>query len=204
MRSEVPCARCGVRNSFLLLARGVLGHLARLRPAATVVVALALAGCAADCWEPYDASLDAADAAAAPKPRAKAKASAAQAARPQLAKAKIPVPGSALLTPQADPRCEETKSTASLQPAKADPKRVASAEAGGGNAGAAPTPGETAAAGAANPSAPADANRDLALRIKLEYERECYRQAELRARNRLGELQKSVGATIKAVEAQNH
>ena len=52
------------------------------------------------------------------------------------------------------------------------------------------------------PSKDADASLALALRIKLEYERECYRQAETRARGRLNELQTSVAATVKAVEAQ--
>ena len=45
-----------------------------------------------------------------------------------------------------------------------------------------------------------DANADLAMRIKLDYERECYRQAELRVRESLQKLQTSTGATIKAVK----
>lgn len=45
-----------------------------------------------------------------------------------------------------------------------------------------------------------DANADLALRIKLEYERECYRQAEARMRERLKQLQASTTQTIKAVD----
>jgi hypothetical protein len=45
-----------------------------------------------------------------------------------------------------------------------------------------------------------DANADLALRIKLEYERECYRQAEMRVRDRLQKLQASTTDTIKAVK----
>lgn len=49
------------------------------------------------------------------------------------------------------------------------------------------------------PPAP-DTNADLALRIKLEYERECYRQAEARMRERLQQLQASTGETIKAVQ----
>jgi hypothetical protein len=39
-----------------------------------------------------------------------------------------------------------------------------------------------------------DANADLALRIKLEYERECYRQAEVRMRDRVKQLQTSTKA----------
>jgi hypothetical protein len=40
-------------------------------------------------------------------------------------------------------------------------------------------------------------------RSQREYERECYRQSELSAPNRLGEPQKSVRATVEAVEAQS-
>jgi hypothetical protein len=40
----------------------------------------------------------------------------------------------------------------------------------------------------------ADPNADLAMRIKLEYERECYRQAEARTRDRLKQLQASKAA----------
>jgi uncharacterized protein (UPF0548 family) len=46
---------------------------------------------------------------------------------------------------------------------------------------------------------PPDPNAALAMRIKLEYERECYRQAEERVRARLQELQGSVKETIKSV-----
>jgi hypothetical protein len=39
-----------------------------------------------------------------------------------------------------------------------------------------------------------DPNADLALRIKLEYERECYRRAEARMRDRVKQLQASTKA----------
>jgi hypothetical protein len=45
-----------------------------------------------------------------------------------------------------------------------------------------------------------ETNADLALRIKLEYERECYRQAEARVREQLRKLQASTSETIKAVK----
>ena len=45
---------------------------------------------------------------------------------------------------------------------------------------------------------PSDPNADLAFRIKLEYERECYRQGEIRARDRLRGLQESTAETVKA------
>jgi hypothetical protein len=113
------------------------------------------------------------------------------------------VPSRALLTPQPEPGCEEPKSTASnAQPAKADPRRLASADAADESARVAQAPGESTAAAAGTPPATKGADASLALRIKLEYERECYRQAEARTRNRLHQLQGSVDATVKAAEAQ--
>ena len=44
------------------------------------------------------------------------------------------------------------------------------------------------------PDSAGDPNADLAMRIKLEYERECYRQAEARTRDRLKQLQTSKAA----------
>ena len=45
-----------------------------------------------------------------------------------------------------------------------------------------------------------DPNADLALRIKLDYERECYRKAEERVRQRLQKLQAATSETVKAVK----
>jgi len=45
-----------------------------------------------------------------------------------------------------------------------------------------------------------DANADLATRIKLEYERECYRKAEARVRDRLKQLQTSTSQAAKAAK----
>jgi hypothetical protein len=87
------------------------------------------------------------------------------------------------------------------QPAKAEPKRAANTQAADEVAKAAQSAGQSTAAAGSPP--PGDADAGLALRIKLEYERECYRQAELRARNRLHQLQESVSATVKAVETRN-
>ena len=74
----------------------------------------------------------------------------------------IPIPDTALLEPQAAPRCD----------AKARQQAGASADAGG----------------------------DAASQAKLDYERQCYRHAELIARNRLNKLQASVQQTVKAVK----
>jgi hypothetical protein len=52
-----------------------------------------------------------------------------------------------------------------------------------------------------SPTGPqADPNTDGALRMKLDYERECYRHAEIILRDRLQQLQAAVGETIRAVD----
>src|SRR5262245_59273446 len=58
-------------------------------------------------------------------------------------------------------------------------------------------------AGVPSPS-PTEKNADLALRIKLEYERECYRQAEVRVREQLRKLQASASETVRAVKQLEH
>lgn len=55
------------------------------------------------------------------------------------------------------------------------------------------------AAGATQPS-PTRAQADAALRMKLDYERQCYRHNEMILRTGLRQLQVSVGETIKAVD----
>jgi hypothetical protein len=63
---------------------------------------------------------------------------------------------------------------------------------------------QLASTGAPTAIAPPQANTDLALRIKLEYERECYRQAEARVREQLRKLQVSASETAKAVKHLEH
>jgi len=105
------------------------------------------------------------------------------------AAAKIPLPNRSLLTPEVEPKCEDVKSaTGGLKTASVEARHAADSS--------------RASTGATAPPTASDAEGSLSLRIKLEYERECYRQAELRTRGRLNQLQESVGATIKAVEAQ--
>ena len=92
-------------------------------------------------------------------------------ARRQASKKAVPLPSQVLLAPQRAPDCE------------GDAHQLASSEA----------------SAAVAPPQPAS-NADLALRIKLEYERECYRQAEARVREQLRKLQASASETIKAVK----
>jgi hypothetical protein len=191
MRSAFWRVGGGVRNRVLPAARRVSGRAGLCRPA-VVLAAMAVAGCGHYYEAPGDAGFDAAGATAPAKPRASAK-------------AKIPLPGRALLARQADPKCEDIKSIAAGEgPAKGEGKREAGTQTADASAAAAPAADQSAAAAATPAPGPGmgDANASLALRIKLEYARECYRQAELRVRTRLHALQGSVGATIKAVEAQ--
>lgn len=53
-------------------------------------------------------------------------------------------------------------------------------------------------------SASDQASKDLAARIALEYERACYKQAEIRVRARLTKLQLSVSETIKPPERRQN
>jgi hypothetical protein len=48
--------------------------------------------------------------------------------------------------------------------------------------------------------AQADPNLALSQRIKLEYERDCFRRAEIRIRERLLQLQRAVAVTARAVK----
>ena len=109
-------------------------------------------------------------------------------ARPRArSESRVPLPRAALLSPQGPPDCEEANS-ADPRAAAGDSKRMASTLVT-----------EPASAAMVPPKVDADRNAELAVRIKLEYERECYRQAEIRVRDRLGQLQGSVSETIKSI-----
>ena len=103
----------------------------------------------------------------------------------QVSKGAIPLPQRALLDRQSEPGC-------ALKVAPMD---------GGERKGKPSTP----AAPAANAAGPVQEGltgpqQSLATRIKLEYERNCFQQAEVDARQRLWRLQEAVGKTIRAVE----
>ena len=86
---------------------------------------------------------------------------------------RIPLPKPALLARQPAPSCEYR--TASLD---ASSQRPADGQ----------------------PAASDNAGTDQVLRAKLDYERQCYRHAELIARSRLRDLQDAVQVTAKAVK----
>jgi hypothetical protein len=81
----------------------------------------------------------------------------------------IPLPNRALLTPPAEFNCEINAASPDEAPGKSSPGPP-----------------------------PAQADADTALRAKLDYERQCYRHAEMILRDRLLLLQAQTGETIKA------
>jgi hypothetical protein len=177
--------------SLLVVIRVQNSNLLRIRfriPAPVLVVAacaVALVGCAPE-FDHYGTYY-------APSAAAHRSASASTSARP-----KIAMPDRALLEPQAEPDCGAPPAQQ-----RADKDRPRLARAGAEEQAAGRSDGATAAA-VTMPSVPGgagpDANVDLALRIKLEYERECYRQAEMRVRDRLKLLQASTAQTIRTIK----
>jgi hypothetical protein len=98
------------------------------------------------------------------------------------AKVVIPLPERALLQPQGEPGCE----------------LKASQEVGGEGAEQRQPP--VPPSGSNRRQGQVDSNAALGLRIKLEYERDCFQRAEMQARDRLHRLQAAVGKTIKTVK----
>ncbi len=143
-----------------------------------------LVGCAPDYGE-YDDKA----AASAPRPRSRTF-------------ARVPLPSKALLVAPGEPDCEP-KATADNDAKETQPggaRRLAARRQGDVPDGTTRSDVEERAMPQAGPSTTQpDPNADLALRIKLDYERECYRQAEKRVRERLQLLQASANTTIKAI-----
>lgn len=94
----------------------------------------------------------------------------------------IPLPERALLQPQGEPGCESNVSQ----------------EVGGEVAEQRQPP--VPPSGSNRKQGQVDSNAALGLRIRLEYERDCFRRAEMQARDRLHRLQAAVGKTIKTVK----
>jgi hypothetical protein len=105
-----------------------------------------------------------------------------QGSRPQSAKSIIPLPERALMQPQGEPGCEseaprEKSSEGGAEQRQSQREWEPNHKQGQG-----------------------DTNAALGLRIRLEYERDCFRRAELQTRDRLHRLQAAVGKTIKTVK----
>src|SRR5215831_13135311 len=103
---------------------------------------------------------------------------------PRRAKLAILLPERALLQPQGEPGCE----------------LKASQEEGGDGAEQRGKPLPQPQAESNRKRGQVDSNATLGLRIRLEYERDCFRRAEIQARDRLHQLQAAVGKTIKTVK----
>ena len=97
-------------------------------------------------------------------------------------KPKIPLPDRALLKPQDEPDC-------GLQVAQQAPNNDERTATSGMETGTISRDGPSA---------------ELAQRIALEYERECYRMAEARVRARLRQLQFSMARMARAVRSAEH
>jgi hypothetical protein len=95
---------------------------------------------------------------------------AAKTDRPAGARTHIPLPDRTLLAPPAEFNCEFKAASPNEAPGQSSPG-----------------------------PAPAQADPNAALRAKLDYERQCYRHAEMILRDRLLRLQAAVGETIMAV-----
>jgi hypothetical protein len=117
---------------------------------------------------------------------------------------RIPLPKQALLQPEPEPGCTAEASGpetlgGDLRPSALRHARAAMLAAAG-STDAARMPTTTVSGQSDGAVAQADPNLGLAQRIKLEYERDCFRRAELRTRERLLKLQRAVAVTAKAVK----
>jgi len=122
---------------------------------------------------------------------------------PRRAKLAIPLPERALLQPQGEPGCElkashEEGGEGAEQRGNPPATRVANLadHEPSRSGGQAPVP----PSGSNRKLGQVDPNAALGLRIRLEYERDCFRRAEMQARDRLHQLQAAVGKTIKTVK----
>jgi hypothetical protein len=171
MKSGLRRAGFGARQGNWLPVCTALSALVR----AIAIVAVAVGGCAPVYHDPEPVMFDA----AAVGPRSSSR-----------AKPRVALPSAGLLKPQAPPDCGEAIA-ADPRPAARDPNRVTTA--------AIAEPASTARMLPSPDAEQVDRTGELALRIKLEYEAECYRQAEARVRERLHQLQSSISETVKSV-----
>jgi hypothetical protein len=117
--------------------------------------------------------------------------------------ARIPLPKQALLRPEPEPGCTAEASGpethgGDLRPSALRHASAAMLAAGVSNGPQLPA---TAISGQSDSEvAQADPNLALSQRIKLEYERDCFRRAEIRIRERLLKLQQAVAVTARAVK----
>jgi hypothetical protein len=112
---------------------------------------------------------------------------------------RIPLPKRALLLPPPEPGCttETSGSGDDLHMSQLQRTSLASLAAASLDRSGPSTPATVVQSDST--LAQTDPNLGLSLRIRLEYERDCFRRAEMRTRERLLQLQRAVDATAKAV-----
>ncbi len=118
--------------------------------------------------------------------------------------ARIPLPKRTLLEPPPEPNCTTEASRpggyGSNLPAPAHHRTMVASLAAAGNPDTLDAPTSAAPIQSGSTLAQTDPNLGLSQRIRLEYERDCFRRAEIRARERLLQLQRAVSRTAKAVK----
>lgn len=117
--------------------------------------------------------------------------------------ARIPLPKQALLRPEPESGCTAEASGPETLGGDLRPPalRHASAAMLAAAASDAPRLPARVISGVSDSAvAQADPNLTLSQRIKLEYERDCFRRAEMRIRERLLKLQRAVAVTARAVK----
>jgi hypothetical protein len=116
---------------------------------------------------------------------------------------RIPLPRQALLRPEPEPGCTAEAAGPETHGGDWRPPALRHASAAMLAVGASDGPQlpATVISGQSESEvAQADPNLALSQRIKLEYERDCFRRAEIRIRERLLKLQQAVAVTARAVK----
>jgi len=120
----------------------------------------------------------------------------------------VPLPKQALLAPPKEPACTLTNSGVSSEDGRAERAervstrvaKLATRERSDESNGLGDPPPASGAAPQTNPMlAQTNPPVSLSQQIKLEYERNCFQQAEMRVRARLLQLQAAIGKTMRAV-----
>jgi hypothetical protein len=118
--------------------------------------------------------------------------------------AHIPLPKRTLLEPPSEPNCTTEASRpggySSNLPGLEHHRTMVASLAAAANTDTLDAPAIATPIQSSSTLAQTDPNLGLSQRIRLEYERDCFRRAEIRARERLLQLQRAVSRTAKAVK----
>jgi hypothetical protein len=116
---------------------------------------------------------------------------------------RIPLPKRTLLEPPPEPNCTTEASRPGGYgnlPGPEHHRTMVASLAAAGNTDTLDAPVTATPIQSGSTLAQTDPNLGLSQRIRLEYERDCFRRAEIRARERLLQLQRAVSRTAKAVK----